>query len=105
MGVTIAGGNFNDVHRGMLKLASGKTIDVAFKKLKGTTGKKGRAEFMKEAKLAQVFHHPNIVQVNDFLGFIFKNYMKRILMQSSKTLPFKYLLVEDDRRGHKRNRC
>ncbi|KAI1698159.1 protein tyrosine kinase domain-containing protein [Ditylenchus destructor] len=59
----LGGGKFGDVHKAVLKLANGKSLDVAMKKLKASQGKKGRSEFIKEAKIMRDLHHDNIVQV------------------------------------------
>ncbi|KAI1729587.1 protein tyrosine kinase domain-containing protein [Ditylenchus destructor] len=61
--VKLGGGKFGDVYKAVHKQANGKCIDVAVKKLKSMQGKKGRSEFIKEAKIMRDLHHDNIVQM------------------------------------------
>lgn len=59
----LGGGAFGTVHRALLKRGPDEREEVAVKLLKGTMKKKGRREFVKEARIMRKFNHQNVIKL------------------------------------------
>ena len=59
----IGGGEFGDVCKGTLKLASWSDVTVAIKTLKGGATEQNRCDFLTEASIMAQFNDPNVIRL------------------------------------------